>query len=35
MKEEAKFKDKTKGRVIGVETRLEHKGYSGDFEYDG
>jgi len=35
MNDDAKLKDKTEGRVIGVETRLEHKGYRGDFEYDG
>ena len=34
MNDDAKLKDKTEGRVIGVETRLEHNGYSGDFEYD-
>jgi hypothetical protein len=35
MKDEAQLKDKTEGPVTGVGTRLEHKGYSGDFEYDG
>ena len=35
MKGKLRIKDKAAGSVIGGGTRLEHKGYSGDFEYDG